>query len=64
MMGPPPPPMTRSFIYKSNSSLDLDHDDAVVSPAQPDYQQLRREYGSQVPDLQRSTFFVTYERVR
>ena len=47
MMGPPQPPMTRSVIYKSNSSLDLDHDEVVVSPAQPDYQQLRREYGSQ-----------------
>ena len=48
MMGPPAPPMTRSIIYKSNTSLDLDHDDVVVSPSQPpDYQQLRREYGSQ-----------------
>jgi hypothetical protein len=49
MMGPPPPPMTRSIIYKSNTSLDLDHEpgDVVVSVVQPDYQQLRREYGSQ-----------------
>lgn len=45
---------SRSIIYKSNTSLDLDHEvcqatDSVSPGPQnhPEYQQLRREYGSQ-----------------
>ena len=52
VMGPPPPPTSRSIVYKSNTSLDLDHDVAhsseiILPSVQQDYQQLRREYGSQ-----------------
>ncbi len=57
LMGPPPPPTSRSIVYKSNTSLDLDHDVGLVSEIilpsqqqhqqQQDYQHLRREYGSQ-----------------
>jgi hypothetical protein len=52
VMGPPPPPSSRSIVYKSNTSLDLDHDvglssEIIVPSVQQDYQQLRREYGSQ-----------------
>ncbi len=46
---------SRSIIYKSNTSLDLDHEVSqatdsvtpVVPQNNPEYQQLRREYGSQ-----------------
>ena len=52
LMGPPPPPTSRSMVYKSNTSLDLDHEgshssEIILPSSQQDYQHLRREYGSQ-----------------
>lgn len=51
-LGPPSSTPSRSIVYKSNTSLDLDHEVCLASESETlnnpsDYQQLRREYGSQ-----------------